>query len=121
MANIILDVKHKNANSLAVGNEDLRKLNGSRLSYSTASDECVDAMKKAYKNLSKTFDTIANLCSKALKDSNIAVDSIKNDLKDAKKKAACQSAACTRRREQITTKYETSKEMKTILESYGIK
>ena len=106
MAKIDYDITHKSAANLAITVPSTVQRNVLR------ADEKGDKYAEAiysnggyYAKLANAFDKIAQYCNTALNDSGIAVDKVKTELKEAKKKALSQKNACNKRRNDIKTQY----------------
>ena len=113
MASIDHDIGHKSATNLAITVSS--KVTKDALVVNQKGDECVSKIQKAYANVAKAFGNIATYCDSALKNKNIAVDKVKTQLKEAKKKAANQSAACKQRKKDIGYQYAQSEDMYNLM------
>ena len=64
-----------------------------------------------YDKLKTSFENIATICNKALKNKKIDVASIKSECTNAKKKALSQKTACEQRKFDLQKQYEVTKDI----------
>ena len=95
-------------------------LDAELLNYSEIGDQYAEGIFSpqtgTYAKLSKLYQQGAELCTKTLKNKKIDVQSVKKELKDAKKKCLSQSQYCIERKDEFSKQYQIAKQLYEVLE-----
>jgi len=96
---------------LKISDDQLNKLNERTLSISEGAGKYEKNMKNAYSELTKAFKQVQSICQAAKDNKNLKTKNTKSDLNDAIRKAKKQSNGCTKRSDELTQKWDSSREV----------